>query len=108
MSELPLWVTVPGTVLLVCGGLLMVIGSLGLLRMKDFYSRMHPPTMGATLGTGSVLVASMLVSSALLHRPVIHEALIAVFVFITAPVTAMLLTRAAAYRSRARESSDDR
>jgi multicomponent K+:H+ antiporter subunit G len=109
MTEaLPLWVTVPGTVLLVCGGLLMVIGSLGLVRMKDFYSRMHPPTMGATLGTGSVLVASMLVSSALLHRPVIHEALIAVLVFITAPVTAMLLARAAAYRSRARERDEDR
>jgi multicomponent K+:H+ antiporter subunit G len=100
MTELPLWVTVPGTVLLVCGGLLMVIGSLGLLRMKDFYSRMHPPTMGATLGTGSVLVASMLVSSALLHRPVIHEALIAVFALITAPISAMLLARAAAHRRK--------
>jgi multicomponent K+:H+ antiporter subunit G len=107
-GDLPLWVTVPGTVLLVCGGLFTLIGSLGLLRFKDFYSRMHPPTMGTTLGAGSVLVASMLVSSALLGRPVIHEVMIALFVLITAPVTAMLLTRAAAYRRRARESSEHR
>ena len=67
---------------------------------------MHPPTMGTTLGTGCVLIASMLVSSALLHRPVIHEILITVFVVITAPMTAMLLARAAASRRRARESTE--
>jgi multicomponent K+:H+ antiporter subunit G len=103
-EELPLWVTIPGTVLLVCGGLLTAIGSFGLLRLKDFYARMHPPTMGTTLGTGCVLVASMLVSSALLERPVINEILIVLFVVITTPVSAMLLARAAAYRGRAREA----
>jgi multicomponent K+:H+ antiporter subunit G len=107
-GELPLWVTIPATVLLVCGGLLTAIGSLGLLRLKDFYSRMHPPTMGTTLGTGGVLIASMLVSSALLGRPAIHELLITPFVVITTPVTAMLLARAAAYRRRARASAEER
>ncbi len=53
MSELtlPLWAAVPAAILLICGGLLALIGSLGLLRMKDFYARMHPPTLGTTLGT---------------------------------------------------------
>ncbi len=37
----------------------MWLGSIGLLRLKDFYSRMHPPTMGMTLGSGCVLIASM-------------------------------------------------
>lgn len=99
-DALPLWASVPAALLLIVGGLLTVIGSLGLLRLPDFYSRMHPPTMGATLGTGSVLLASMLVSTATLHRPVIHEILIALFVVITAPVTAILLMRAARRRSR--------
>jgi multicomponent K+:H+ antiporter subunit G len=85
--------------LLVAGGLFTLIGSLGLLRLRDFYSRLHPPTMGATLGTGCVLVASMLVSSWLLHRPVIHELLIALFITMTAPVTAILLMRAARNRT---------
>jgi multicomponent K+:H+ antiporter subunit G len=102
MSEIPLspWVAIPATVLLICGGLLTVIGSLGLLRLKDFYARMHSPTLGATLGTGCVLIASMLVSSAVTHRLVLHELLIAAFLTMTAPVTAILLMRAARSRSK--------
>ena len=99
-TGLPLWVTIPGTLLLIAGGLLTFIGSLGLLRLPTFYARMHGPTLGNTLGAGCVLIASMLVSSALLHRTVIHEVLITLFIVITTPVTAMLLMRAAVYRTR--------
>jgi multicomponent K+:H+ antiporter subunit G len=99
-TAIPLWVGVPAAVLLIGGGLLALIGAIGLLRLPNFYARMHPPTMGATLGTGLVLMASMLVSSAALHRPVIHELLITLFVVMTAPVTAILLMRAARRRSR--------
>jgi len=97
---LPLWAALPAAILLICGGLLALIGSLGLLRMQSFYARMHPPTLGTTLGTGCVLFASMLVSSALLQRPVIHELLITLFVLITTPVSAMTLMRAAMARTR--------
>jgi multicomponent K+:H+ antiporter subunit G len=100
---LPLWAALPAALLLVAGGLLALIGSLGLLRMPDFYARLHAPTLGTTLGTGCVLLASMLVTSALLHRPVIHEILIAVFMVVSAPVTAMLLIRAAVARRKARD-----
>jgi len=99
---LPWWAAVPAALLLIAGGLLAVIVSLGLLRLPDFQARMHPPTMGTTLGTGCVLMASMLVSSALLHRAVIHELLITLFVVLTAPVTAMLLMRAALAGARRR------
>ena len=84
------------------GGLLAVIGSFGLLRLPDFYQRMHPPTMGTTLGAGCVLIASMLVSSAAASRIAIHELLITALVVTTAPITAMLLARAALYRSSRR------
>src|SRR5690606_37325572 len=103
-ADLPLWATIPATLLLITGGLLALIGSVGLLRLQDFYARMHPPTMGTTLGTGCVLIASMTVSSALVGRPVIHELLITLFIVMTAPVTAMLLIRAAAYRRRREET----
>ena len=49
--------------LVVLGALLAFIGSLGLLRMRTFYERIHPPTLGTTLGLGCVLLASMLVFS---------------------------------------------
>jgi multicomponent K+:H+ antiporter subunit G len=99
-DAIPLWIGVPAALLLIIGGLLTLIGSIGLLRLPNFYCRMHPPTMGVTLGTGSVLIASMLVSTAALHRPVIHEVVIAVLVVMTAPVTAILLMQAARRRSR--------
>jgi multicomponent K+:H+ antiporter subunit G len=104
MNELalPVWAALPAALLLVAGGLLSLIGSLGLLRLPDFYARLHAPTMGTTLGTGCVLLASMLVTSALLHRAVIHEILIAVFMVLSAPVTAMLLIRAAVARRKGR------
>jgi multicomponent K+:H+ antiporter subunit G len=106
VSDLPLWVEIPAAVLVACGGLLAALGSLGLLRLKDFFARMHPPTMGTTLGAGCVLVASMLVSTAVLGRPVVHELLITLFVAMTAPVTAMLLVRAAIYRGGRERKTD--
>jgi multicomponent K+:H+ antiporter subunit G len=97
---LPWWVAIPAALLLIASGLITLIGSLGLLRLRNFYARMHPPTMGTTLGAGCVLIASMLVAGALSHRPMIHELLIAVLLVMSTPVTAILLMRAARSRSR--------
>ncbi len=99
-ADVPLWAALPAAALLVCGGLLVLVGSIGLLRLDSFFARIHAPTMGSTLGAGCVLVASMLVSSALAERPVIHEMLITLFILLTSPVTAMLLMRAAVFRRR--------
>lgn len=107
LGGVPLWAALPASILLVIGGLLSLLGAIGLLRLKDFYSRMHPPTMGTTLGAGCVLISSMLVTSVSLHRPVVHELLITLFVLITTPVTAMLLIRAAVYRDKARSTHHD-
>ena len=88
--------------LLVIGGLLTLIGSVGLLRLPDFFARMHGPSMGNTLGVGCVLIASMLSSSALAGRPVIHELLITLFIVMSSPVTSMMLMSAAVYRNKVR------
>jgi multicomponent K+:H+ antiporter subunit G len=105
MLDLPVWAALPAALFLIAGGLATLIGSLGLLRLRDFYSRMHPPTMCTTLGAGCVLIASMLVSSALLGRPVLHEVLLALFLVITTPITATLLMQAAIYRGGARSTA---
>lgn len=98
IQSLPLWAAIPVAILLVISGLLTLIGSLGLLRLKSFYSRMHAPTLGNTLGVFCVLVASILVSSVLEQRVVIHQILITVLLVITSPVTAILLMRSAIRR----------
>lgn len=99
-AAVPLWAALPAALLLVCGGLLTLIGSLGLLRFETFYARLHAPTLGTTLGAGCVLLASILVSSVLVQRPVLHEVLITVCLVMTSPITTMLLMRAALFRSQ--------
>jgi multicomponent K+:H+ antiporter subunit G len=99
-DDLPAWAAVTAAGLLILGGLCTAIGSLGLARLKDFYQRLHGPSMGNTLGLGCILLASMLLSSMTGGRPVFHELLITVFVVSTAPITAMLLIRAAVRRPR--------
>lgn len=98
IETLPLWLSIPVVIFLVCGGLIVFIGGLGLLRLPNFYQRIHAPAIAITFGAGSILIASMLYFSGVESRPVIHELLITVFVFLTAPVTSMLIMRAAVYR----------
>jgi len=106
MNAIHAWAAAPAAILLILGGLLAATGALGLLRLPNFLMRMHPPAMGSTLGAGCVLLASMLVSSAAAGRPVVHALLITLFVVMTAPVTAMLLARAALYRKNRRTGED--
>jgi multicomponent K+:H+ antiporter subunit G len=80
---------------LVLGGFFALAGSIGLARLPDFYSRLHGPTKATTLGVGGLLVASMLYFSLLEEGVIVHELLIAMFLFMTAPVSAHLLAKAA-------------
>lgn len=90
----------PAALLLITGGLLTLVGSIGLLRLPNFFMRIHSVSMGNTLGVGCVLVASMLIASSVAHRPVIHELLITLFVVFTAPITAIVLMQAAIRRTK--------
>ena len=107
MNSLPLWASIPATLLLIVSGVLTLSGSLGLLRFKRFYSRMHAPTLGNTLGITFVLCASALVSSALQQRPVIHELLITFFLIVTSPITAIVLMQAGVRRDPRQPVSDE-
>jgi multicomponent K+:H+ antiporter subunit G len=99
-AGLPAYSELVATLLVVLGAALALVGSIGLLRLRTFYERVHAPTMGTTLGTGCVLLASVVLFSALASRPVLHEVLIGVFMTLTTPVTFMLLVRAALHRDR--------
>jgi multicomponent K+:H+ antiporter subunit G len=98
MENVPAWVALPVALLLILGGGIILTGALGLLRLSNFYQRIHGPAIAITLGAGCVLIASMLYFTALQLRPVIHELAIAAFILMTAPVSAMLIMRAAVYR----------
>ena len=105
-SSLPEWAAWLTTLLIFAGAATTLTGAIGLVRLKTFYERVHAPTLGATLGTGLILLGSMVYFSTLQSRPVLHEILIAIFVTVTTPVTLILLVRAALYRDRV-EGRDD-
>ncbi|MBL0373393.1 cation:proton antiporter [Rhizobium sp. KVB221] len=103
-ADIPAWVAVLISICLIGGAGFALLGSIGLLQMKTFYQRVHPATLGTSLGTGGVMVASIIFFSVLASRPVAHEILIWAFVTVTTPVTYMLLARAALHRDRAEDN----
>lgn len=80
--------------LLVIGTVFALIGSWGLAKLGDFYKRLHGPSKATTLGVGCVLMASWIWFS-IQGQGSGHEALVLVFLFVTAPVSAHLLVQAA-------------
>ena len=83
------------SIALLIGAFFILVGSIGLLRLRDFYARLHAPTKATTLGLGAILVASMAYFAVVRGAPSLHELLITLFLFMSAPVSAYLLAKAA-------------
>jgi multicomponent K+:H+ antiporter subunit G len=87
------WVDWVVAALLVGGAAFALVGSYGLAKLSDFYKRLHGPTKATTLGVGGVLLASCLYFVTA-GRGGTEQILVALFLFITAPVSAHLLVKA--------------
>ncbi len=75
------------------GVFLMFLAGLGLLRMPDVFTRMHASTKGASLGLAFLMIAAALYFHEL---GITTKAILTVaFIFLTAPVGAHMLGRAA-------------
>jgi multicomponent Na+:H+ antiporter subunit G len=79
--------------LLVVGGLFMLLGGVGVLRMPDLFMRMQASTKAATLGAGCMLTAVAIHFGDLAVGA--RALLVIAFVFLTAPVAAHMIARAA-------------
>jgi multicomponent K+:H+ antiporter subunit G len=91
---------------LIClGAFFLFVGSLGLAKLPDLMRRLHGPTKATTLGIGSMLIASMLYF-ALEHQMIaIQELLITTFLFLTAPVTALMVAKTHILRDKSRRKT---
>ena len=107
-SEIPVFSAVLTATLLVGGAAITLIGSIGLLRLRSFYERVHAPTLGTTLGTTCIAFASMVYFSALGARPELRELLIVVFITVTTPISLMVLVRAAVFRDESESEGGSR
>ena len=83
------------SILVLVGAFFTLVGSIALVKLPDFYTRLHGPTKATTLGVGSVLLASALYFSFVSEGASLHEILVTIFLFITAPVSAHLMAKAA-------------
>jgi multicomponent K+:H+ antiporter subunit G len=77
------------------GAFFALVGSIGLARLPDFFMRMHGPAKATTLGVGGIIIGSVIFFSTQGNGLSLHELLIAMFLFITAPVSAHIVAKAA-------------
>lgn len=78
---------------LLFGAVFALVGSIGLARLPDFFSRLHGPSKSTTLGVGGMLIGSAIYFSAGPGTS-LHELLVTMFLFMTAPISAHLLCKA--------------
>lgn len=95
---MPFYIELIISVLLVIGGAFLLIGSVGLARLPDVFTRLHGPTKATTLGITGVLFASLIYQSLMKGSLSVAELLITLFLLITAPVAANMIAKTALHR----------
>lgn len=79
---------------IVLAGIFGLVGSFGMVKLRDTMQRLHAPTKATTLGVGGVLIASMLYFWLIKGAFSFHELLITLFLFLTAPISANFIAKA--------------
>ena len=99
-NTLPLWIEIIVAILLLASAVLTLGASWGLVRMRTFVQRMHPPALAYVGASWCVTIASIVYFSAQNEGPQLHVWLIIILLSITVPITTVLLARAALFRGR--------
>ena len=86
--------------LFLLSGVVALVAALGLWRLPDFFLRMHAPALASTLAAWIVTFASIVHFSSRGSGLALHVWLIVIVLSITAPVTTIVLARAALFRRR--------
>ena len=94
---MPFWIEALVSVFLIIGSLFARSEPSGCTACR-IYTRLHGPTKATTLGVGGIVIASMFFSSRNGGLS-LHELLITLFLFLTAPVSAHMLAKAAMQRN---------
>lgn len=98
MTETP-WLDLVAALCSLAGAGFFLASAIGLWRLPDLYTRMHAPTKAATLGVALLAAASLLGSVGEAGGAWwLEDLLIIAFLFLTVPLSAQLLARAAISR----------
>ena len=90
------WIDALSWACLVGGGFFCIVGALGLLRMPDFYTRMHAASVIETLGAGLILLGLLLQAG--LTLVAVKLLIVGVLIFFASPTATHALARAAMVR----------
>ena len=93
MSVAATWL---GWVFLALGSFFCVVGALGLVRMPDFYTRMHAASVTETLGAGFMLLGMMFVAG--ISLVTVKLVVIGFLIFFTSPTATHALAKAGMHR----------
>lgn len=99
------WIDAVSWVSLVGGGFFCVVGAVGMLRMPDFYTRMHAASVIETLGAGLILLGLMFQAGFTLVA--VKLLMVGVLIFFASPTATHALARAAMARGLKPLLSDD-
>ena len=83
------------SILLLIGGSFVLVGSIGLVKMPDFFMRLHGPTKATTLGMASLLTAAMVFFSTTQAGVSVKEIPISLFLILTAPISGYIMIKSA-------------
>lgn len=90
------WIDAASWFCLVGGGFFCVVGAIGMLRMPDFYTRMHAASVIETLGAGLILLGLMLQAGPTLVT--VKLLMVGLLIFFVSPTATHALARAALVR----------
>ena len=99
-SVLPAWPEIVVALLLLASGGVVLVAAVGLVRLPDFFARMHAPALASTLAAWIVTFASILHFSTRGGGLALRVWLIIIVLSITSPVSTIVLMRAALFRRR--------
>ena len=105
-DTVPLWAQIVVGCLLLLSAVLTLAAAWGVLRLRDFFERLHPPALARVGSAWCVTLASMLFFS--LHDGTLQLRawLIIIVLSITVPITTLMLSRAALFRARRKPSGE--
>ncbi len=106
LDTVPLWAQIVVGCLLLLSAVLTLAAAWGVLRLRDFFERLHPPALALVGSAWCVTLASMLFLS--LHDGTLQLRawLIIIVLSITVPITTLMLSRAALFRARRKPSGE--
>jgi multicomponent K+:H+ antiporter subunit G len=107
MDTLSPWIVIPASALIVISGLLVLTASIGMVRVSSFLPRTHIQAIIYSTALWSLLLASLLLTFSLKDRTFLHEILIGIFIFITSPVSTILLVRSFVLREERASTLDE-